>query len=100
MAEQRLEIWAYVKCKSPKCDCCILLDKLGDAQPFRQPVGALSPETHCADFNERCPECGVTHVYTKRDVQVSDALNMSKYPPVSASTAFRSAVTRERDDRG
>ena len=100
LAEQRLEIWAYVECKSPTCDCRILLDKLGDAQPFRHPVGVLSPDAHCEDFEEGCPECGLTHPYTKRDVLVSDALNMSKIPAGSPSSAFRYAVTRETNDRG
>jgi len=100
LVEQRLEIWAYVECKSPKCGCRILLGKLGDAQPFRHPVGVLSPDAHCADFEERCPECGVTHPYTKRDVLVSDALNMSRIPSGSPSMAFRYAVTRETDDQG
>lgn len=97
LAEQQLEIWAYVNCKSPGCNCRILLDKLGYAQPFRHPVGALSPDSHCADFEERCPECGVTHAYTKRDVLVSDALDMTKIPAGPASVAFRRALARETD---
>jgi hypothetical protein len=97
LAEQQLEIWAYVKCKSPECNCRILLDKLGFAQPFRHPVGVLSPDTHCADFRETCPECGVTHGYTKRDVLVSDGLDMTKISAGPPSIAFRRALACETD---
>jgi len=92
LAEQRLEIWAYVECKSQNCACRILLDKLGYAQAFRHPVGALSPDTQCADFKETCPECGVKHGYTKRDVLVSDALDMTKISAGPPSIAFRRAL--------
>jgi hypothetical protein len=100
LAEQRFEIWAYVVCKSPMCKSRIFLGKLGDAQPFRRPVGVLSPDAHCTDFEERCPECGLRYTYTKRDVLVSDALNISEIPAVLPSSAFRYAVTPETNNRG
>lgn len=91
VAEQKLEYWYFVKCKSLECDCRILLGKFGDVQPFRFPLGALPPDALCADWPEQCPECLVTHTYKKSDVLVSEPIDAKEIPVGATSAAFRRA---------
>ena len=93
MAEHKLEYWYFVKCKSSGCDCRILLDKFGDVQPFRFPLGAMPPDASCADWEEQCPVCFITHTYRKDDVLVSDPIAYNQIPVGSPSSAFRRART-------
>ncbi len=96
LAEQRFEIWAYIRCKGPNCHYKILLDKLGDFQPFRVPIGALALGTHCDDFRETCPECSEAYTFTKRNVQVSDAIDIGGISWIRPSEAFQRAVAGKR----
>ena len=95
MSKPELEYWLFVKCKTSECDCRILLDKVGDR--YRHPLTALPANVLDRDWQEKCPECSVTHSYAKRDVLFSDAIDVSQIPAGPPSSAFRRAWSCEAD---
>lgn len=97
MAKPKIEFWMYVKCKTPDCDCRILLDKVGDPLECRYPLKALPPNALGTDWKETCPKCSVVHTYGKHDVLFSDAIDVSQIPAGPPSSAFRQAWGSEAD---
>ena len=95
VAEPKLEYWLFVKCKSPDCDCRILLDKIGDVQRCRFPFEALPVNALRTDWQEMCPECSARHTYAERDVLFSDPIDVNQIPAGPPSSAFRQACNHE-----
>ena len=90
MTEPKLEHWWVVKCKSLESHGNILMSKIGNAEPYRFPLGALPPDAHCADWEELCPYCGALHKYSKGDV-FSATVDINQAGLGSGSRAFRLA---------
>ena len=90
MAEQKLEHWWVVKCKSRECRGNILMSKIADVEDFRDVLGAIPPDESCADWEESCPYCGALHKYSKGNV-FSAKVDINQAGPGLGSIAFRQA---------
>lgn len=96
MDETKAEHWWVVRCKSPGCDGGILLEKIGDAEPYKHPLAALPPDDPCVDWSETCRACDKSHTYSKGDV----TSKTGRPEPGPGSLAFRKARARKRRVEG